>query len=59
MLVMSYNVGADALVPGLDDVARLAIFDELVDLHNEKQREHEREQSMSGAQELRSKWGLG
>lgn len=55
---MSYSLAPDAIVPGLDDETRIAIFDELFDLHNERQREQEREQSMSDAQELRSKWGL-
>jgi hypothetical protein len=34
-MVLGYGVGADALVPGLDDVSRAAILDDCIEIHLE------------------------
>lgn len=51
---MQYGVAADALIPHLDDAARVGIFDAMVELHQENARAQEHEQQVA---ELKSRFG--
>lgn len=53
--MLEYGIGARDLLPGLDDEAVEAIFDEVVDLHADAQRRRKREETVG---RLRSRMGV-
>lgn len=56
MLAMSYSLAPDALVPNLDDVARIRIFEHIHELHQEREQE---ERLSAMRQDLQAQYGTG